>query len=338
MTRMSLSVILISAFTVAAQPFIRSPQPFLHDVNAGDVLCSSYTIQQGDICYNLALKIDSTVDKLLSYNPGVDCDVLEIGAVLQLCSLRTSITSISTPTTRRTSDSSTTAPGTNTVTTSSTSSCRATRSFSSPASNNSTATTSSKTTFPALNAMSTTSSAVSITTTRVSSSVTNTATPSSAATSLSSISTITSTSTSSAANSTSTPIAACITVPINNTDTCMAFSIAHGMKLAEFLALNPSTICGINGEAILQLGQKVCLPAFPLMHTTTIVAPTSTPFVCPQSDIVNITQAMTCSDFVHKYNGSPGWLLRINSWWIETCGSGLTGTIPAGTQVCASLG
>ncbi|KAF5371213.1 hypothetical protein D9758_004116 [Tetrapyrgos nigripes] len=44
-----------------------------------------YTVKSGDYCWLIANNNGLTVDQLQSYNPGVDCGNLQIGAVLQLC-------------------------------------------------------------------------------------------------------------------------------------------------------------------------------------------------------------------------------------------------------------
>nr|5BUM_A Chain A, Chitinase A [Equisetum arvense]5BUM_B Chain B, Chitinase A [Equisetum arvense] len=46
--------------------------------------CTSYyTVKSGDICYNIAQTYGIDVATLQSYNPGLQCDNLQIGQ--QLC-------------------------------------------------------------------------------------------------------------------------------------------------------------------------------------------------------------------------------------------------------------
>ncbi|KAF5371653.1 hypothetical protein D9758_003554 [Tetrapyrgos nigripes] len=80
--------LLASALTVAGNPLVRSPQHNPRNLHAharaASTACSK-TIVSGDLCYKIAASNDLTVSQLQSYNPGVNCNNLQIGAVLNLC-------------------------------------------------------------------------------------------------------------------------------------------------------------------------------------------------------------------------------------------------------------
>ena len=44
--------------------------------------CKTYTVKSGDICYDIANDNGISLSDLLSYNPGIDCDNLQIGQTL----------------------------------------------------------------------------------------------------------------------------------------------------------------------------------------------------------------------------------------------------------------
>jgi spore germination protein YaaH len=50
-------------------------------------LQSSYTVVRGDNCYNIATTFGVSLDKLMAYNPGIDCVNLYIGQIIMLNNL-----------------------------------------------------------------------------------------------------------------------------------------------------------------------------------------------------------------------------------------------------------
>ena len=45
---------------------------------------STYTVQDGDNCYKIATKYGITLDQLLSANKGLNCDILQVGQILNI--------------------------------------------------------------------------------------------------------------------------------------------------------------------------------------------------------------------------------------------------------------
>jgi LysM repeat protein len=61
-------------------PFVN---PIINSNNNG-VCYSYYTVRQGDICYNIARSANLQLYNLYTYNPGLNCDNLQIGQLICL--------------------------------------------------------------------------------------------------------------------------------------------------------------------------------------------------------------------------------------------------------------
>ncbi|THV08152.1 glycoside hydrolase/deacetylase [Dendrothele bispora CBS 962.96] len=211
--------------------------------SATSTACSkNYTVKSGDYCWLVANNNGLTVDQLQAANPGLNCDALQVGQVLNLCTSTTS--------------ASTTAATTTRATTSSTSATTTTTSSTSRASTSSTSATT--TTTSSTSRASTSSTSATSTTTSSTSTQTTT-----------SRSTTSSTATSTTASSTSSSCPKSYTV--KSGDYCYSIATSNGLTTAQLQTANPSVNC-----SQLQIGQKLSIPCTSSPTTTKASSATST--------------------------------------------------------------
>ncbi|KAF5371208.1 hypothetical protein D9758_004110 [Tetrapyrgos nigripes] len=118
------TLLLASALTVSGHPFVRSPQHNPRNLEARSTsaaatqtsvsVCNKapHVVVSGDLCYKIAADNSLTLSQLQSYNSGVNCNNLQIGASLKLCPASTvSVSGTTTGTTTTATSSTSTSSG-----------------------------------------------------------------------------------------------------------------------------------------------------------------------------------------------------------------------------------